>query len=60
MNTEPPNKEVSSHRLRRSLRIPTITPKTMDNIEPNNDTTRKLISLISGESLVITNFECIV
>jgi len=30
----------------------------MDKVEPNKDTTRKLISLISGESLVIINFEC--
>jgi hypothetical protein len=61
MNTELVNKEVLSHRLQRSLlRIPTITPKTMNNVEPNNDTTRKLISLISGESLVIINFECAV
>jgi len=61
MSTELLNKEVLSHRLQRSLlRIPNITPKTMDKVEPNKDTTRKLISLISGESLVIINFECVV
>jgi len=61
MNTELLNKEVLFHRLQRSsLRVPIITPKTTDNVEPNNDTTRKLISLISGESLVIINFECVV
>jgi len=61
MKTEPPNKEVSSLRLRRSLLlIPTIPPKTMDNVAPNNDTTRKPISLICGESLVIVVFECVV
>jgi len=61
MNIEPPNKEISSNRLRRSLlRVPTITPKTMDNVESNNDKTIKLISLISGESLVIISFECVV
>jgi hypothetical protein len=61
MNIEPPNTEVSSHRLRWSLlRIPTVTPKTMDNVESNNDKTIKLISLIFVESLVIINFECVV